>query len=303
MSKPAYTISEQIQILKDRGMLFKDERNAMEYLQNISYYRLKGYWWDMQSDYKEHTFKKNVYFEQVIRRYDFDRKLRGILFNAVEYIEISIRTKLIYHLSLKYGGLWYLEENLFDRTKNKTYQRTINKLQEEFNRSQEVFVIDHRRRHKNVSPDVWKILEVASLGTLSKLYKNLKHQLPEKSKIANEMGLNLHTELSSWLEAISYMRNIIAHHSRLWSKNMTKKPTYKLKNPRGKWFQYSDKLTEVQIKKPFLIISCMVYLCDIMNPQHSVREELLDLFKEYSDIEIYKLGFVNSWYKEQVWLK
>lgn len=303
MSKPAYTISEQIQILKDRGMLFKDERNAMEYLQNISYYRLKGYWWDMQSDYKEHTFKKNVYFEQVIRRYDFDRKLRGILFNAVEYIEISIRTKLIYHLSLKYGGLWYLEENLFDRTKNKTYQRTINKLQEEFNRSQEVFVIDHRRRHKNVSPDVWKILEVASLGTLSKLYKNLKHQLPEKSKIANEMGLNLHTELSSWLEAISYMRNIIAHHSRLWSKNMTKKPTYKLKNPRGKWFQYSDKLTEVQIKKPFLIISCMVYLCDIINPQHSVREELLDLFKEYSDIEIYKLGFVNSWYKEQVWLK
>lgn len=199
--------------------------------------------------------------------------------------------------------MWYLEENLFDRTKNKTYQRTINKLQEEFNRSQEVFVIDHRRRHKNVSPDVWKILEVASLGTLSKLYKNLKHQLPEKSKIANEMGLNLHTELSSWLEAISYMRNIIAHHSRLWSKNMTKKPTYKLKNPRGKWFQYSDKLTEVQIKKPFLIISCMVYLCDIINPQHSVREELLDLFKEYSDIEIYKLGFVNSWYKEQVWLK
>lgn len=67
-------------------------------------------------------------------------------------------------------------------------------------------------------PDAWIIFEVATFGTLSKIYKNLNHQLPEKARIANEFGLNMHTELSSWLEAISYLRNIVAHHSRVESK-------------------------------------------------------------------------------------
>ena len=91
-------------------------------------------------------------------------------------------------------------------------QNTIQELNKEFSRSQEIFIKDQKQRHPNQDADAWKILEVASMGTLSKLYKNLKHQLPEKANIANEMGLNLHSELSSWLEAITYVRNVIAHH-------------------------------------------------------------------------------------------
>ncbi len=71
-------------------------------------------------------------------------------------------------------------------------------------------------------------MEVASIGILSKLYKNLKHQLSEKAIGANEMGLNLHSELSSWLEAITYVSNIIAHNSRLGSRNIVKAPTAEL---------------------------------------------------------------------------
>lgn len=288
-------------------MLFRDETLAAFYLKNISYYRLKGYWWDMQTDFKLHTLKPDTWFEDIIDRYNFDRQLRLILFDAIERIEIALRTKMIYYLSVSYGGLWYLNSRLFENNTIMLYngtvitlhKNTLDELQKEFDRSQEIFVQDHRNRFPNKDADAWKTLEVASLGTLSKMYKNLKHQLPEKATIAKEMGLNLHSELSSWLEAITYVRNIVAHHSRLWSRNMVKRPVEQLNNPIGKWFV--NPLKPVQAKKPFLIISCMVYLCNEITPGNRIKTKILELINSNPTIPIYKLGFLNNWDKEPVW--
>lgn len=305
-NKPAYSIEDQIALLKQRGMLFRNEANAPHFLKNISYYRLKGYWWDMQEDLTTHKFKPNTFFEDIIDRYNFDRHLRLILFDAIERIEIALRTKMIYHLSISYGGLWYLDSSLFEiqtQTINKEtktiHLHTLDELQKEFKRSQEIFIKDQRFRYPGQDADAWKILEVASMGTLSKLYKSLKHQLPEKAIIAKEMGLNSHSELSSWLEAITYIRNIIAHHSRLWSRNMVKKPTVLINNPRSHWF--NNPLAEVQTKKPFLIISCMVYLCNHVTPGHQIKTKIKDLFKANSTIPTYKIGFLNNWQNEPLW--
>lgn len=231
--------------------------------------------------------------------------MRLILFDAIERIEIALRTKIIYHMYMAYGGLWYLDENLFETTpmpSNKIitiYQNTILELKKEYYRSQEIFIKDHRRRHPNDDADAWKILETTSLGTLSKLYKSLKYQLPEKATIAKEMGLNLHNELSSWLEAITYIRNIIAHHSRLWSRNMIKRPISRINNSIGQWFE--KPLTSVQAKKPFLIISCMIYLCNKITPGHQIKSKILELFNNNPDLAIYKLGFLNNWTNESLW--
>ena len=113
------------------------------------------------------------------------------------------------------------------------------------------------------------------------------------------MGLNVHSELSSWLEAIAYIRNIIAHHSRLWSRSMVKKPTEKLNNPPGQWF--TKPLTPVQSKKPFLIISGMLYLCNQVTPGDQIKEKILSLFQGNPRVPIYKLGFLNDWNKEPIW--
>ena len=305
-NKPAYTIADQIALLKQRGMSFRNETAVPELLKNISYYRLKGYWWDMQEDYNLHTLKPNTYFEDIIGRYNFDRDLRLILFDAIEHIEIALRAKMIYHLSISYGGLWYLDASLFEsntKTINnitKTiHLHILDELKLEFKRSTEIFIKDQKNRFPNKDTDAWKILEVASMGTLSKLYKNLKHQLPEKANIAKEMGLNLHSELSSWLEAITYVRNIIAHHSRLWSRNMVKRPMEEINNPIGLWF--CNPLTEVQSKKPFLIISCMIYLCNQVSSNHQIKNKIIKLFNTNPNIPIYKLGFVNNWDKEAIW--
>ena len=304
-NKTPYSIADQIALLKQRGMLFNDEQSAHHFLENISYYRLKGYWWDMQENVTTHFLKPDTYFEDVIERYNFDRRLRLILFDAIERIEIALRTKMIYHLSMAYGSLWYLDTKLFEKTPlpsdpNTTiHQNTIAELKKEFNRSQEIFIKEQKRRYPNQDSDSWKILEVASMGTLSKLYKNLKHQLPEKATIAKEMGLNLHNELSSWLEAITYVRNIIAHHSRLWSRNMVKIPIEILNNPKSDWLH--SPLLPVQCKKPFLIITTMIYLCNEVTPTHHIKTKILDLFASNPKLPIYKLGFLNNWQNQPIW--
>jgi len=296
-NKPARNIADQIQLLKDRGMLFRDETLAQHFLENISYYRLKGYWWDMQQDRITHTFTPNTYFESVVERYNFDRHLRLILFDAVERIEIALRTKMIYHLSISYGATWYLDSNLF--VEQDKHIEHINHLQREFAYSQEIFIKDHKRKHPNTNAEAWKIMEIASMGTLSKFYKNLNHQLPEKSLIAKEMGLNLHSELSSWLEAIVYVRNIIAHHSRLWSRNMVKKPIDNINNPIGIWFD--NNLLPVQRKKPFLIISSMIYMSNKVTPNHQIKDKILTVIDNNPEVPIYKLGFLNNWRSEPLW--
>ena len=97
--KIAFTIKEHIELLKSRGLEIEDEKQASHLLNQVSYYRLAGYWWPMQEDKVNHSFKQDSIFPDVINLYNFDRELRILLFNVIERIEISLRTKLIYHLS------------------------------------------------------------------------------------------------------------------------------------------------------------------------------------------------------------
>lgn len=307
MNKPSRSIEEQIDLLKKRGMLFNDEEAAKNTLENISYYRLKGYWWEMQSDVQKHQFKSNSYFENVIEKYEFDRELRLVLFYAIEIIEVALRTKMIYHMSQTYGPLWYLDNSLF--VNSQLFQQHLGELQNEFARSGEIFVKDFKQKNPSVNvnpkvwessehPDSWLIFEVATFGNLSKMYKNLKHQLPQKSAIANEFGLNLHSELSSWLESVAYVRNIVAHHSRIWSRTMVKKPK-EVFHPQNAWLQLP--ISQKQQTKPFYIISAMLYLCNAVKRDNLFKDKLFDLFSKYPHLPLYKLGFNGSWQQENLW--
>jgi abortive infection bacteriophage resistance protein len=306
MNKPAYTISDQIALLKQRGMLFKDEALAFDRLKNISYYRLKGYWWDAQSNTSLHTFHPNTYFEDILARYDFDRKLRQILFGGIEQIEIAVRSKLIYHLSVAYGGLWYLNTALFNNKmqningENKTVHLwVLDDLQKEFSRSQEIFLKDHQQRYPGQPADAWKIMEIASMGTLSKLYKNLNVNLPERGLIANEMGINSPHVFSGWLEAIAFLRNIIPHHSRLWSRTMVKRPSMQLNNPVND--RFTKPLKQGQLDKPFSTISCLLYLYRHTSRSQEMKQKVIELINAYPNVPIYKLGFFNRWQTEPLW--
>jgi abortive infection bacteriophage resistance protein len=295
-NKDPKTVEEQIQLLKERGMLFHKEELVSHFLENISYYRLKGYWWEMQSDKVEHVFKENSYIEDVIDLYNFDRYLRLLIFDAIERIEIALRTKLIYNLSLSYGPLWYLDYSIF--TDGINQMSIAGHLSSEITRSKEQFIIEHKTNHKNELPEAWKALEVASMGSLSKIYKNLNHQLPEKSTIALQFGFNSHSDFSSFLEATTVIRNVIAHHSRLWNNNITIKYLWP-KNLKNAPITYIP--NENQRAKLFSLFSLILYTLENVSPNSSIKGKFFDLLQEFPNVPVHKMGFPSNWKTQPIW--
>ena len=297
MPKPARTVQDQIQLLQGRNMSFRNISNAPHFLSNISYYRLKGYWWEMQDDFVNHHFRSNSFFEDAVDLYNFDRHFRLIVFNGIERIEIALRTKLIYHLSLTCGSEWYLDPTLFD--KQKEYSAFLSKLFSDMGRSSEEFMLKHFINHPSEHPESWKALEVLTLGTLSKLYQNLKHQLPEKNKIALEFGLYNQKYLVSWLLAITVIRNIIAHHGRLWNRVIINKYDWPKTTPDPILSYMPD---NYQRRKIFPLLSAILYMNNFISPGNHLKQELLALFNQFPNTQLSKMGFPANWQNEPVWI-
>lgn len=296
MPKPAKTIQEQIALLQSRNMSFRNIADAPHFLSNISYYRLKGYWWEMQDDKVNHHFQNGSVFEDTIDFYNFDRHFRLIVFNAIERIEIALRTKLIYHLSLSNGPHWYLEPSIFQDPKR--YTSFLGKINMDMSNSSEEFIVKHFDNHPNELPESWKALEVLTLGTLSKLYSNLKHQLPQKNDIAKEFGLNNQKYLVSWLLTITVLRNIIAHHSRLWNRVIINKYDWPSTIPKPILSYIPN---NYQRRKIFPILSAILYMNNEISPGHHIKQELNNLFNQFPNVQIGKMGFPVNWQNEPIW--
>jgi abortive infection bacteriophage resistance protein len=296
MPKPPKTIHEQIALLQSRNMQFRVVANAPHFLSTISYYRLKGYWWEMQDDNVNHHFDANSYFEDVIDLYNFDRHFRLIVFNAIERIEIALRTKLIYHLSIGYGAEWYLNPSIFQEPKR--FTSFLGKINMDMSNSSEEFIVKHFENHPNEMPESWKALEVLTLGALSKLYSNLKHQLPEKNRIATEFGLNNQKYLASWLLTITVIRNIIAHHGRLWNRVIINKYDWPQTTPTPV-LSYTP--NNYQRRKIFPILSAILYLNNKISPGHQIKQELFNLFNQFPNTQLSKMGFPANWQNESLW--
>ena len=296
MSKAPKTIQDQINLLLSRNMTFSDVNNAPHFLSNISYYRLKGYWWEMQDDKVNHHFRNGSIFEDVIDLYNFDRHFRLITFNAIERIEIALRTKLIYHLSIAYGAEWYLNPSIFDKPKE--YIALLSKTFTDVGRSSEEFIVKHFDNHPDEHPESWKALEILTLGTLSKIYQNLQHQLPEKNRIAKEFGLYNQKILVSWLLTITVVRNVIAHHSRLWNRVIINKYDWPKSTPQPILTYIPD---NHQRRKIFPILSAILYLNDQISPGHHLKTEFTQLFQTFNKVPLAKMGFPRTWQSEPIW--
>ena len=177
----------------------------------------------------------------------------------------------------------------------------------EFERSTEPFAKKYIENHPNWqgdsfdgdNPDAWMIIEVAAFGTLSKMYKNLKNQLPQKSAIANDFVLYSSREFSNWIEIISLMRNIIAHHSRLWNRALSKKIS-NIKGHRDLWL--NNEFSEMQKKKLYAVACALVYLCRAVSGSKSIQEKVKALFETSSQvIPIHKIGIPTNWKNEPLW--
>lgn len=299
-SKPAINISEQIVQLEGRGLIIKDKSFAQKTLENVSYYRLAGYWWPMQADKEKHTFKSKSTFENVVALYNFDRELRLLLFGVIETIEISFRTKLIYHLSREVSPWWFENSSLYENTDE--FVGTMSAISSELLRSKEIFIKEHKRKYKLDSrfPPAWKTLEIASFGNLSKLYGNLKPSVKSKDIVADELGTVNHTFLPSWLQSINQIRNICAHHGRLWNKNLPGRPKL-LPKPPYPWITRIPPADDHYML--YIHLCCMKYIVNIINPENKFTESLTNLMSDYPNIDPNALGFIEDWGNEALWTK
>ncbi|WKK79335.2 Abi family protein [Marivirga arenosa] len=296
--KSPHSIDDQIELLKERGLTIDEKDLANHYLTHVSYYRLAGYWWPMQSDKEKHIFKEGSLFSDVIHLYNFDRELKLLVFDVIEKIEISLRTKLIYHLSHEYDPWWFENVSLFNDSQ--ALIKTLYSLQEEVERSKETFMKEHKKKYKNDCrfPPAWKTLELTSFGGLSKLYGNLKNTIKSKDVIAEDFGAVNHTYLPSWLQSIAQIRNICAHHARLWNKNLPGTVKLLSKPPKA-WIADVPKQHEFQ--RLYIHLCIMKYMVNIIAPENTFTKRLLNLFEKYPSVDPNALGMKENWEKEDLW--
>lgn len=218
--KPPISLSNQIKKLKSRGLAFDDETEAELCLSNISYYRLRAYTYPFQDNTDpNHPFIIPVSFEEIIELYKFDRKLSQLIFSALEKVEIALRTQIIYQWAMRYGSHWQLDPSLYRDSMK--FVNQLNNLQTEISRSHETFIEHYKKTYTSPSePPSWMSLEVSSFGLLSQIFSNLKKG-NEKLAVANHFGLNDISILENWMLCFSNIRNICAHHGRLWNRRLT----------------------------------------------------------------------------------
>ena len=299
--KKAFTIEEQVAQLQARGLEIKHPRIAEKYLINISYYRLGEYWYVMQSDKENHIFKPNSKFTDVIALYNFDAELRLLLFDVIEKIEISLRTKMIYYLSHEIDRWWFQNFELFDNCKELV--KTLSSIEGEIERTKDEAIKNHKKKHKDDGrfPPAWKSLEQTSFGSLSKLYGNLKNTVKAKDKIAEDFGAVNHTFLPSWLQSIAQIRNFCAHHSRLWNRNLPS--TVKLlPKPPNPWIVDQENIPKQKdFNKLYVHMCLMKYILNTIIPKNEFTHKLKDLFDKYPNVDPNALGMKPDWQNEPLW--
>ncbi|MFM2345158.1 MAG: hypothetical protein RLZZ210_1771 [Pseudomonadota bacterium] len=238
-TKPHTSCDEQIEILLKRGMHIQDIHYAKQCLTQISYYRLSGFWHicrkikldnNQQIILSEKTkkpirleeFEQNTNFDEIINLYNFDKKLRLLMLDAIETIEIYLRTiignKIGYYSPLAYKKTNFIKPKQLEKiNKNgkvtSIWQEFLDKQNNQLKRSKEDYIFWHKKNYSEIP--FWVIIETWDFGLLSKYYELLTNEY--QNEICNSLEIENRELLTEWLQAINILRNKSAHHSRIWN--------------------------------------------------------------------------------------
>ncbi len=226
---PPKTVEEQIETLKGRGLLFNNAtKEAMQFLSHSNYYKFCGYCKPFQ---KNNVFQDSIYFSDISEIYIFDQRLRILVFEAIERIELSIKANLSNIVCCNYNNpFWFLDKNNFNKNNfNKNYEQTLSLFEQILNQQKNSEIIKHfKKRYSNTYPPFWALTELLSFGQLSKLFNNLTIDL--QGKISNTYELR-YSDFSSYLSCLSLLRNTSHHHMKIFNNTFsTSKPAQNKKS-------------------------------------------------------------------------
>lgn len=290
--KPALTYGQQVDLLRSRGMVIDDGERAVFYLQHLNYYRLCAYWLPFEADHASHQFKSGTRFEDVLDLYVFDRELRLIILDAIERIEVSVRSNWAYALAHLHGH--HAHTDMYPAKDQDKWQRDLESLKEHVEqRNDEVFIQHHKLTYQEELPPLWVVCEVMTLGLLSRWYGNLK---PAEARRAISSTYRLdEMVLQSWLHHLTVVRNICAHHGRLWNREFTITPKLPKRKP--------ERLIDNFVPKSRRVYNSLVILLhfmDIVSPKHDWRSRLIQHLGA-SSANLTAMGFPGDWPSKSIW--
>lgn len=335
-TKQAKSNQEHLQTWQDRGLIIPDLVRADRYLSFIGYYRLSAYTIPFQQIVTTpstvlHQFKTNTTFDDVLNLYIFDRELRLLIMDAIERIEVAIRAQIcnvLCHLSN--DAFWYTDEQHFNY--GYAHMRLLASIErqlldEKSRLERDEKAIDQRKsvsqadkdalkdkvrkenflRHylsKYDSPKLppsWMMIEMLTWGELSHLYVGLKSNQTKK-QIAQNLGLHAEV-MESWLKSLNDVRNICAHHSRLWNKEHGRSIKIPTSNA-IQWLHNPVTLSNSAIryeKRSYMLLVAMQTLLYKISPNSTWAKRLKDLIEQYPSLSKANMGMPELWYQDPFW--
>ncbi len=307
-------------MLKGRGLGVTDDAAALSCLRRIGYYRLSAYWYPLRQIrsekcdktgktfvYRRGEFQPDSSFEQVLSLYVFDKRLRLLVLDAIERIEVALRVDISYLLGAKdpfaHTNPELLHGNFAKKVNPKTgrtrHQAWLDRYQAVVDRSQEDFVKHYHKKYGHPFP-IWVAVELWEFGMLSTFYQGMR--VGDATDIAIKYGLPDWKILQSWLRSLNFVRNVAAHHSRLWNKNLVDQPKLPSLGQVDGFDVLVDRPTVVS--RIFVVLCILLHFMRIIGPNSTWSNRLrrhLEDFPAMRYVSLSDMGFPDDWREQPLW--
>lgn len=291
--KKILTLTDQLQSYKDAGMIVSSDDEALFALETIGYYRLRGYCCHLY-DNTTKSYAAGTEFSNTLNLYYFDQELSHLLFKIISKIEVALRTRLSEALLIHGDALILHDPSVFSNKEK--YWRNLSTISSEISRSSDVFIKHNFAVHDGAIP-VWAAVEIMSFGTLSKTIKNLKTGpnssytvLAKHYQYLSPRGIQVIPSLdflSSWIHAVSVLRNMCAHNGRIYNRAITTKP---------KILSVDSQIPSPRFNGLYQIILAMKYLRPSDEDWRLFFTDLDTLFLKYDGyFEYARINFPPDW--------
>lgn len=315
-SKQALTLEAQADLLLARGLV-ADRAELIGRLKVVNYYRLSGYLYPYRQP--DDSYRPGTTLNEVWRRYNFDRRLRIILLDAIERIEVGVRTRLVYHFVTAHGPFGYLDRRKLPGFKVRTWWRMcwrnakalaqlkglepsehaywLGKLNQEKNRaSGEAFVKHFTKTYGDTHEalPLWMACELMTCDSLLHFARAVEPNILKQA--AADFGFP-DQQLLSWSKAIFSLRNACAHHARVWNRVYGAKPSIPGKNKHPLWHQSP---TFTQDRVGLMLTICHFWLGKVSTTSRW-KARLFALFDEYPEIPLAEMGLPADWRNHPLW--
>lgn len=279
--------------MRDRGLVIADEPLATHCLKHYNYYRLSVYARPFLETLEPVKFKGGTRFEDLWELYCFDRELRQLVNEATKRFEISARSRWAFELGHACGPMSY--ENPANFTAEGRHAECLLKLDDQISQSHEDFIDHFRSKYGLHRPPIWAACELMSFGVVSRMFA-LK-DLRIKKRIADTYSLP-EPILESLLHHLTYVRNLCAHHLRLWNRQFT--ITLKLPISFPANIINSLNRTVPGNRKVYNTLVLLAHTCAVIDRTNEWRSRLLELLNRcptWSE----RMGFPAGWAKLPIW--